>query len=218
VKLLVTLAAVSVLARASAQAGEVRAAPPSGAPRTANEGGAHMQITRSGTQASTPIALALALALQDRSAGTQTLRGAPAVSPAATTQRDEVREMKICLKVGQATVTATLLDSAAARDFVKLLPITLTVKDLFGREKYGHLPRAISEDGRRARTYEVGQIAYWPPGPDVAVYYRQDGESIPAPGIVVLGEIDSGVERIAFPGSRTVIVEPCGEAARASER
>src|SRR5438067_2602995 len=52
-KLLVALAAVSVAASPSRAAGEVRATPPNGAPRTAPEGGSHdMQITRSGTQAS----------------------------------------------------------------------------------------------------------------------------------------------------------------------
>ncbi len=115
--------------------------------------------------------------------------------------------MKIHIKVRDRTVTATLLDSGAARDFAKLLPLTLTMSDLFSREKYGHLPRAISEEGRRARSYEVGEVAYWPPGPDVAVFYRDDRQSIPAPGIVVLGKLDSGVEAFAFAGSARVTVE-----------
>ncbi|WP_232288251.1 cupin domain-containing protein [Anaeromyxobacter sp. K] len=53
VKLLVVLAAVSVLASPSAGTGEVRATSASGAPPTAPGGGSHdMQITRSGTQGS----------------------------------------------------------------------------------------------------------------------------------------------------------------------
>jgi Cyclophilin-like family len=48
------------------------------------------------------------------------------------------------------------------------------MNDLFGREKFGHLPRAISESGERTHTYEVGQIVYWSPGPDVAIFYRND--------------------------------------------
>ncbi len=115
--------------------------------------------------------------------------------------------MKIRLKVGDQTVKATLLDSAAARDFAKFLPLTLTLNDLLGREKYGHLPRAISEEGQRARSYQVGQIAYWPPASDVAVFYRDDGQSIPAPGIILLGAIDSGVEALAFRGSKAVTFE-----------
>ncbi len=47
-------------------------------------------------------------------------------------------------------------------------------------------------DHRRRR-----RIAYWPPGPDVAVFYRHDGQSIPEPGIVVLGRVESA-EPLAF--------------------
>src|SRR5204863_410445 len=71
----------------------------------------------------------------------------------------------------------------------------------------GHLPRPISEEGRRAHTYEVGQIAYWAPGPDVAIYYRQDGQPIPDPGIVVLGTINRGVEAFDIPGATRVTIE-----------
>jgi hypothetical protein len=116
-------------------------------------------------------------------------------------------DMKIRLRIGDRTLTGTLLASEASRDFASLLPLTLTMKDLFGREKYGHLPRPLSGDGRRAHIYEVGQIAYWAPGPDVAIFYRQDGERIPEPGIVVLGTIDAGVEAFDVPGSTKVKIE-----------
>ncbi len=105
--------------------------------------------------------------------------------------------MKICLRLDEETITATLLDSAAARDFAKLLPLTLTMNDLFGREKYGHLPRAISEDGRRAGAYEVGQIAYWPPGRDVAVITARTGRRSPH-----LGSSFSARSTPAWSGSR----------------
>lgn len=115
--------------------------------------------------------------------------------------------MKIKLKVGDHVITSTLIDSETTRDFVSLLPLTLTMNDLFGREKFGHLPRAISEGGKRTRTYEVGQVIYWSPGPDVAIYYRFDGSSIPSPGIIVMGKIDSGVEALDVPGSVKVTIE-----------
>ena len=115
--------------------------------------------------------------------------------------------VKLRLKVADRTITATLIDSEAARDFVSLLPLTLTMNDLFRREKFGHLPRAISTGGKRTHTYAVGEIAYWAPGPDVAVYYRDDGEEIPNPGIIVIGRIDSGVELLDVPGSLRVTIE-----------
>jgi hypothetical protein len=109
--------------------------------------------------------------------------------------------MKLSIKVGDKTATATLIDNETTRDFVSLLPLTLTMNDLFGREKFAHLPRAISDKGQRRRTYDIGQIVYWSPGPDVAIYYRQDGEEIPASGIIVIGKIESGTGAFDVPGS-----------------
>src|SRR5881296_3930126 len=116
--------------------------------------------------------------------------------------------MKIRLKVEDKVMTATLSDSETTRDFVSLLPLTLTMNDLFGREKFGHLPRAIAEGGKRTRTYEVGQVFYWSPGPVVAIFYRHDRQSIPSPGIIVIGKLDSGVETLDVPGSVKVTIEP----------
>src|SRR5437016_1664529 len=124
-----------------------------------------------------------------------------------TASQKVVSAMKIRLKVGATPLNARLLESKASRDFASLLPLTLTMNDLFRREKYGHLPRPISEEGRRAHTYEVGQIAYWAPGPDVAIYYRQDGQPIPDPGIVVPGTINCGVEAFDVPGATRVTIE-----------
>src|SRR5439155_54112 len=88
-----------------------------------------------------------------------------------------------------------------------LLPLTLTMNDLFRREKFAHLPRAISEEGKRTHSYEVGQVVYWSPGPDLAIFYRNDGEKIPNPGIIVIGKIDSGVAALDIAGSVKVTIE-----------
>lgn len=125
--------------------------------------------------------------------------------------RDEVLtkldSMKIRLRVRATIVTATLIDSKTTRDFISLLPLTLTMNDLFHREKFAHLPKPISTEGVRAHTFDVGEIAYWSSGPDVAIYYRQDGEKIPEPGIIVIGKVDSGVETLSINGSVRVTIE-----------
>lgn len=113
--------------------------------------------------------------------------------------------MKLNLNIGGKVVTATLADNATARDFVSVLPLSVSMNDLLGREKYGDLPRALSEDGPRKSRYEVGDIAYWSPDHQFAIYYHQDGESIPSPGIIPIARIESGVE--AFNVSRSVKVK-----------
>jgi len=118
--------------------------------------------------------------------------------------------IKIRLRVENRVLTATLIDSTTARDFISLLPLTLTMDDLFRREKYGPLPRALSK-GERTHSYKIGDIGYWSPGPDVAIYYRNDGEQIPDPGIILIGKIDSGIEAFNVAGSVKVTIEPAGQ-------
>ncbi len=43
--------------------------------------------------------------------------------------------MKINIKISGKTLTATLVDNPTARDFVSLLPLKISMNDLFGRER-----------------------------------------------------------------------------------
>jgi hypothetical protein len=124
---------------------------------------------------------------------------------------NRANRMKIRLNVEGKDLTATLIDSQTSRDFLALLPLTLTMNDLFGREKFAHLPRTLAEGGQRTRTYEVGEVAYWSPNRDVAIFYRQDGPEIPDPGLIVMGKIDAGVESLNVPGSVKVTIQPVSE-------
>jgi hypothetical protein len=156
--------------------------------------------------------LALVLALHHAAcgAGYSTISD---TSPESVAQKspEKTDTMKISLKIKDRVLSATLVDGKTTRDFVSLLPLTLTMNDLFGREKYGHLPRELSEGGARTHSYHIGDVAYWSPGPDVAIFYRHDGQSIPAPGIIVIGNIDYGVEALNVDGSIKVTIELAGQ-------
>ena len=115
--------------------------------------------------------------------------------------RNAARGARVRITIGDRAIEATLADSDAARDFASLLPLTLAMNDLFRREKFATLPRAISEQGKRTHDFAVGIIGYWPPGPDVAIFYRQDGERIPDPGLIIIGKINAGMEAFAVPGA-----------------
>lgn len=114
--------------------------------------------------------------------------------------------MKLRLTINGKAASATLQDNPTTRDFVALLPLSFTMKDLFGREKFAHLPRALTEGGERRRDYAIGDVIYWSPGPDVAIYYRHDGTPIPSPGVIVLGRIDGSVAALEVPGSVEVTI------------
>jgi hypothetical protein len=115
--------------------------------------------------------------------------------------------MKININIGGKLVTASLADNATARDFVSVLPLSVSMNDLFGREKYGDLPRALSTIGPTKTRYEVGDIAYWSPDHQFAIYYRQDGKAIPPPGIIPIAKIDTGAQAFNVPGSVNVTIE-----------
>ena len=150
--------------------------------------------------------LALALTLSQSAYGAEGSASDP-TRTAAQTSAEQANTMKVRITAGDKAIAATLIDNETARDFVTLLPLALTMNDLFGREKFGHLPRAISDGGERARTYEVGDMVYWSPGPDVAIFYRHDLQSIPSPGIIVIGKIDFGVEALNVSGSVKMTIE-----------
>jgi hypothetical protein len=114
--------------------------------------------------------------------------------------------VKIRIKVADKAIIATVANNETARDFVSVLPFSVSIKDLFGREKYGDLPKALSENGPSKNSYEVGDIAYWSPDRQFAVYYRHDGQSIPSPGIIPIARIDAGTEAFNVPGALKVTI------------
>jgi hypothetical protein len=114
---------------------------------------------------------------------------------------------KINIKVDGKILTASLADNATARDFASVLPLHVAMSDLFGREKYGELPKVLSKHPAGKNSYEVGDIAYWSPDNQFAIYYHQDGESIPSPGVIPIATIDGGAEAFNISGSVDVIIE-----------
>ena len=148
-----------------------------------------MNIKRCGSRPLLALAVALALSLIPQAASSE-----------------GTQNMKINITVSGKTLTATVMDNPTAKDFVSLLPLTMSMEDLFKREKFGHLQKALSEKGPRKNTYEVGDIAYWSPARDLAIYYHQDGESIPAPGIILIARINGGMEAFNVPGSVKVSI------------
>jgi hypothetical protein len=112
--------------------------------------------------------------------------------------------MRIRLTADGASATARLYDTATARDFASLLPVTVPLHDLGGREKAGALPRALAA-GDGQSDYRAGQLGYWSPSHDLAIYYREDGFRIPSPGIVMVGEIESGLEAISSAGDDATV-------------
>ena len=113
--------------------------------------------------------------------------------------------IKICMNLDGVPITATLHDNDTARDFVSLLPLTLTLSDYASAEKISELPRRLSTKGAPAGTdAAAGDIAYYAPWGNLAVFYRASGY---ARGLVRLGAIDSDVAVLRGPGRLTTKIE-----------
>ena len=118
----------------------------------------------------------------------------------------ETQDMKIQLTVNDRKVIATLIDSPTTRDFVSLLPLTLTLEDYAGTEKIAYLSRKLSkEDAPAGIDPEVGDITYYAPWGNLAFFYKDFGY---AKGLIKLGSIDDGMEVFGIPGSISVTIEP----------
>jgi hypothetical protein len=156
----------------------------------------------------TLIALALAVGLSHAALGA-TISTPGARSPEVQTNAAPTAKTAttIRIRIRNKVLTARVIDSRTARDFVSLLPLTLRMDDLFGREKTSPLPRALANGGKRTHTVAAGDIVYWSPGPDVAIIYRHASPGIPDPGDIVLAKISSEVKAFDGPGSVRVRIE-----------
>jgi len=86
--------------------------------------------------------------------------------------------MNIRMTINGKAVTATIADNATAKDFVSLLPLTLTLEDYNATEKIAYLPRKLSTKGAPAGIDpSVGDLAYYAPWGNVAIFYRDFGYS-----------------------------------------
>ena len=73
--------------------------------------------------------------------------GTPSNSKPDRAASETSHNMKINIKIAGRTLTATLADNPTARDFASLLPLKVSMNDLFGRERYGHFTE--SDFGKR---------------------------------------------------------------------
>ena len=110
--------------------------------------------------------------------------------------------VRIELVAGDEIATATLADTSEARAFAAMLPITVEAEDPFGQAKTGRLPRAVPlDDPERSLSYAAGDLAYWSPSGTIAVVYDALGQSVPPPGLVRLGTVQTRLEAIASAGN-----------------
>ena len=110
---------------------------------------------------------------------------------------------RILISSEWGSVTADLTDNVAAKSLLRLLPITIEMRDHLRQEKTGNLPSPLPEVTRQT-PFEKGTLGLW--SSDHFVIYYREGR-VPAPGIIILGQVTGDVSIFDRPGAVTVRVE-----------
>jgi len=122
-----------------------------------------------------------------------------------TGENEKGKSMKIRIKLDSKTLTATLEDNATTRDFVALLPLTLTLRDYNRTEKISDLPKKLSTEGAPSGSDpNVGDIAYYAPWGNIAMFYHAFDYSA---GLVKLGKLDGDADSLRNTETTKATVE-----------
>ncbi|MEZ0541002.1 cyclophilin-like fold protein [Fibrella arboris] len=120
--------------------------------------------------------------------------------PTSTDTADRLR-----IKAGSNTFTATLLDQAAVTAFRKQLPLTLSMNELNGNEKYAQLPNSLPMSASNPGTIQAGDLMLYGSS-TLVVFYETFQTSY---SYTKLGRIDNPARLAAAlgPGNITVSFE-----------
>ena len=110
--------------------------------------------------------------------------------------------MSINVIVGNKTFTATLADSETGRAFAQLLPMTITMNELNGNEKYHYLDSSLPTDRYQPGTIQAGDLMLY--GNNcVVLFYKTFSSSY---SYTRIGKIDDPSSLAAALGSGNVSV------------
>ena len=120
---------------------------------------------------------------------------ASAASTSALGSSAEMDTPRIRIVGAEVALTASLEDSPAAGAFAAMLPLELTLEDYHGIEKVADLPARLPTEGvPEGIDPEIGDITYYAPWGNLAVFYRDFRYS---KGLVRLGTLDGDVDTLA---------------------
>lgn len=96
-----------------------------------------------------------------------------------------ISQTRVSITSDRGQVTAELVDNDATRALVRMLPLTIEMRDHLRQEKTGSLPSPLP-DSHRQIAFSAGTLGLW--GNDDFVIYYRNGR-VPPPGIVILGHV-----------------------------
>ena len=107
---------------------------------------------------------------------------------------------EILITTGNGQLRARLANNEAAKALARMLPLSLEMRDHLRQEKTGELPSRLP-DGERQTEFAVGTLGLWEDR-DFVIYYGQG--RVPAPGIIILGQVSGDLSQFDNPEGVTV--------------
>jgi hypothetical protein len=105
-----------------------------------------------------------------------------------------LKNTRIKIKIMDKELIAVMEDNPTTKDFLNMLPLTMSFKDFSAAEKISYPPNKLStEKASDGYTPKKGDIACYSPWGNLAVFYK-DREY--ASGLIYMGHIESGMEAI----------------------
>jgi hypothetical protein len=68
---------------------------------------------------------------------------------------------KLCIRIGADTFTATLFDNPTTTAFVARLPLTVSMTELNGNEKYYDIPQSLPTNAVNISTAQAGDLVLY---------------------------------------------------------
>ena len=113
---------------------------------------------------------------------------------------------RVKITMGDTELFATFADNATSRALIDMMPMTLPMMDLYGREMcYRFTGVDIPAEEARYGSFDVGKILYWTPWHSFVIVYAESGEEID--NLQYVGMIDEGVEIFDRTGDVDVTFE-----------
>lgn len=107
--------------------------------------------------------------------------------------------MKVEFAFSNHVFTATLHDTASARDFASMLPLELKVTDFSDNEKIAYLPRKLTLEGNAPYSDPAaGDLCYYVPWGNIIFYYKDYSGG--SRDVIRLGRLDKGIEPLLTRG------------------
>ena len=103
-------------------------------------------------------------------------------------------EKKVRFTIDQVTLEGDMNSTELAQHVLKSLPINSNIQT-WGDELYFSIPSCGETTDISVETVNKGDIAYWPPGNSICVFWgptpiSQEGEIRPASSVVVIGKVE----------------------------